>query len=132
MESTSWSVGGVAVQFGLATNVLRHWETVGLLHPARDPGGRRRYSRDDVGRVAAILRSKSAGMSLGQIAHLLDASSAGRHEVLSAHLADLDRRMEDMRISHEMTQHALDCRAQDVATCPNFRKRVADLLVGFR
>ncbi len=35
-----------------------------------------------------------------------------------------------MRISREMTQHALDCRAHDVTTCPNFRKRVEDLLVG--
>jgi MerR family copper efflux transcriptional regulator len=131
MKSRSWSVGAVAAQFDMPTNVLRHWEAVGLLSPARDGAGRRRYSRDDVGRVAAILRSKSAGMSLDQIAHLLDADSVGRHEVLTGHLADLDRRMEEMRISREMTQHALDCRAHDVTTCPNFRKSVKDLMVGF-
>lgn len=131
MTSTSWSVGDVAARFDLPTNVLRHWEAVRLLQPARDPAGRRRYSRDDVGRVAAIIRSKSAGMSLDQIAHLLDAGSKGRHAVLSAHLADLDRRMEEMRISREMTQHAMDCRAHDVTTCPYFRKQVEDLLVGF-
>jgi len=79
-----------------------------------------------------ILRSKSAGMSLDQIAHLLDAGAEGRHGVLTAHLADLDRRMEEMRISREMTQHALDCRAHDVTTCPRFRRSVEDLLVGFR
>jgi len=84
-----------------------------------------------VGRVAVILRSKAAGMSLDQIAFLLDAGAEGRHEVLTVHLADLDRRMEEMRISREMTQHALDCRAHDVGTCPAFRKRVEDLLVGF-
>ena len=131
MKSTLWSVGQVAAQFDLPTNVLRHWEAVGLLAPMRDPAGRRRYSRDDVGRVAVVLRSKAAGMSLDQIGHLLDAESEGRHEVLTAHLADLDRRMEEMRISREMTQHALDCRAHDLTTCPNFRKRVQDLLVGF-
>ena len=83
MKSTSWSVGEVAERFDLPTNVLRHWEAVGLLAPARDGAGRRRYSRDDVGRVAVILRSKSAGMSLEQIGVLLDAGAKDRHEVLS-------------------------------------------------
>jgi len=132
MKSSSWSVGEVAERFDLPTNVLRHWETVGLLAPARDGAGRRRYSRDDVGRVAIILRSKSAGMSLEQIGVLLDSGARSRHEVLTAHLADLDRRMEEMRISREMTQHAFDCKAHDIATCPRFRAQVADLLVDFR
>jgi MerR family transcriptional regulator, copper efflux regulator len=131
MKSTSWSVGEVASRFDLPTNVLRHWETVGLLDPERDSAGRRRYARADVVRVATIVRSKAAGMSLEQIAVLLDAEARGRHEVLLAHIADLDRRMEEMRISREMTQHAYDCKAHDIATCPGFRKQVADLLVAF-
>jgi MerR family transcriptional regulator, copper efflux regulator len=131
MKSTSWSVGEVASWFDLPTNVLRHWESVGLLSPDRDGAGRRRYSRDDVGRVAIIQRSKSAGMTLEQIGVLLDAGARGRHEILQAHLEDLDRRMEEMRISREMTQHAFDCKAHDIATCPRFRAQVEDLLVGF-
>jgi MerR family copper efflux transcriptional regulator len=131
MKSTSWSVGEVAARFDLPTNVLRHWETVGLLVPERDGAGRRRYYRADVSRVAVIVRSKAAGMSLDQIGVLLDANAKDRHAVLEAHLADLDRRMEEMRISREMTQHAFDCRAHDIATCPGFRKQVEDLLVGF-
>jgi DNA-binding transcriptional MerR regulator len=132
MKSTSWSVGEVAARFDLPTNVLRHWETVGLLTPERDPAGRRRYGRADVVRVATIVRSKAAGMSLEQIAVLLDAEARGRHEVLLAHIADLDRRMEEMRISRAMTQHAYDCKAHDLATCPGFRKQVDDLLVAFQ
>lgn len=131
MKSTSWSVGDVATRFDLPTNVLRHWETVGLLEPERDAAGRRRYHRDDIVRVATIVRSKAAGMSLDQIAVLLDAEARDRHEVLLAHIADLDRRMEEMRISRAMTQHAYDCKAHDIAACPGFRKQVADLLVAF-
>jgi MerR family transcriptional regulator, copper efflux regulator len=70
MKSSSdrtWSVGEVAERFDLPTNVLRHWESVGLLEPARDSAGRRRYGLDDVSRVAAIQRSKAAGMSLDQV-----------------------------------------------------------------
>lgn len=131
MKSTSWSVGDVATRFDLPTNVLRHWETVGLLEPERDAAGRRRYHRDDIVRVATIVRSKAAGMSLDQIAVLLDAEARDRHKVLLAHIADLDRRMEEMRISRSMTQHAYDCKAHDIAACPGFRKQVADLLVAF-
>src|ERR1700712_4646601 len=113
MKSTSWSVGEVAVRFDVPTNV------------------RRRYARADLVRVATIVRSKAAGMSLDQIAVLLDVEARGRHEVLLAHIADLDRRMEEMRISRAMTQHAYDCKAHDIASCPGFRKQVADLLGAF-
>lgn len=134
MKSSSdrpWSVGEVAERFDLPTNVLRHWESVGLLSPARDGAGRRRYGPDDVVRVAVVLRSKAAGMSLDQIAHLLERDMSGRHEVLQAHLDDLDRRMAEMRHSKAMTEHALRCSAHDISTCPRFRAELADVLVGF-
>ncbi len=124
-------MGEVAERFGLPTNVLRHWESVGLLKPERDVGGRRRYGRDDVSRIAAIQRSKDAGMSLEQIGLLLDSEAPGRHAVLEAHVAELDRRMAEMRISREMTLHALRCRAHDISTCPRFQAALADLLEDF-
>jgi len=135
MKSTTrpvptWSIGELAARYGLATHVLRHWEDQGLLTPERDSAGRRWYGGDDVVRVAVIMRSKTAGMSLHQIRLLLDASAEGRREVLEAHLADLDRRMAEMARSRDMTVHALDCRAHDIATCPNFRTHVADVLDG--
>lgn len=127
-----WSVGDVAHSFGLATHVLRHWEDVGLLHPERDNAGRRRYTRSDVVRVAVIIRNKSAGMSLDQIAVLLDADAEGRRRVLAGHIERVQERMRDMRLSLEMTTHALECSAHDVATCPNFAARVQDLMDGRR
>jgi MerR family transcriptional regulator, copper efflux regulator len=131
MKSTRFSVGEVAAQFDLPTNVLRHWESVGLLDPERDAGGRRRYDEDDVVRVAVIQRSKLAGMSLDQIRVLLDSEARGRHEVLEAHVAELDRRMEEMRLSRAMTMHAFECKEHDVTSCPSFRRWVDDLLGGF-
>jgi MerR family transcriptional regulator, copper efflux regulator len=129
-SSGDLAIGEVAERFGLETHVLRHWEDVGLLTPARDGAGRRRYARDDVVRVAVIIRSKAAGMTLEQVAVLLDAGAPERHSVLEGHVADLDRRMEEMRRSREMTLHALECRAHDIAACPHFRSRVEDLLDG--
>ncbi|HCB07675.1 MAG TPA: MerR family transcriptional regulator [Nocardioides sp.] len=129
-QHVDWSIGEVATRFGLETHVLRHWEDMRLLTPDRDAAGRRRYGRDDVVRVATVIRSKAAGMSLEQIQVLLDGEAAGRHQVLEAHLAELDRRMEEMIRSRAMTEHALRCRAHDIATCPRFRENLDDLLTG--
>ncbi|MGO4490088.1 MerR family transcriptional regulator [Microbacterium sp. 2RAF4] len=130
-EGHPWSVGEVADRFELPTNVLRHWESVGLLRPPRDSAGRRRYGEDEVVRIAVIQRSKAAGMTLDQIAVLLDDGSFGRHQVLQQHLDDIDKRMEEMRLSREMTEHAMGCRAHDIATCPRFRAGVDDVLARF-
>jgi len=131
MKSRNWSVGQVAVRFGVATSVLRHWEDVGLVRPARDAAGRRRYGADDVARLAAIVRSKEAGMSLEQVAVLLDGSQRERHELLQAHLAELDRQVAALERARAMTDHAFSCRAHDLTTCAGFRETVADLVTGF-
>lgn len=125
-----WSVGDIADRFDLATHVLRHWEDEGLLTPARDAAGRRRYGEADAYRVAVIVSSKSAGMSLDQIRSLLDSGAEDRHAILTAHLADLEARMAEMRRSQHLTEHALECRAHDISTCPHFRSHVADIVAG--
>jgi DNA-binding transcriptional MerR regulator len=133
MKSNLRSIGDTAARFGLATHVLRHWEDVGLLHPERDGADRRLYGDDDLVRIAVILRSKAAGMTLDQIAVLVDDDHGPkRHAVLVEHIADLDRRMEDMQRSREMAVHAFECKAHDITTCPHFRTMVADVLDGTR
>lgn len=125
------SIGDTAAQFGLDTHVLRHWEDKGLLRPERDGAGRRLYGDDDLVRIAVILRSKAAGMTLDQIAMLLDDDHGPqRHAVLQEHLAELDRRMEQMRLSREMTLHAFECEAHDITRCPHFRAMITDVLDG--
>lgn len=125
------SIGDVARVMGLPTNVLRHWESVGLLLPERDTGGRRRYDEDQIVRIAVIQRSQASGMTLKQIGVMLDDGARERHELLQQHLDDLDRRMEDMRRSREMTEHAMNCRSHDIATCPRFRAGVEDVMSRF-
>ena len=127
-----WSVGELAHRFELPTHVLRHWESMGLLAPERDSAGRRRYQEDDAYRIAVIVSSKAAGMSLEQIRSLLDAGADDRRQILTDHLADLAARMAEMERSRHLTEHALECRAHDVANCPNFRAHVADLVAGTR
>ncbi len=131
-RAVRWSVGELAQRFDLETHVLRHWEDKGLLSPERDGAGRRVYGEDDAYRVAVILTSKASGMSLEQIRTLVDATSEDRRDVLRGHLAELDRRQEEIERSRHLTEHALECRAHDIAQCPGFRSHVADVVEGTR
>jgi DNA-binding transcriptional MerR regulator len=129
-DTVSWSVGELAALVGVAPHVLRHWEDEGLLCPSRSAAGYRRYGRADLVRVLTIQSSKVAGMSLDQIRALLDVGAEGRASVLEAHLVALSDQSRELERSRLMTEHALRCRAHDVAQCPRFASYVEDLVVG--
>ncbi|MGW5723383.1 MerR family transcriptional regulator [Amycolatopsis sp. NPDC003865] len=120
------SIGEVAQRFGLATHVLRHWESVGLLAPSRVTASRRRYGSADLYRVAVILRAKEAGFSLDDIREMFAAPDpAGRTAVLRRRRAELAARIAAAQASLELIDCALDCDHEDIAECPHFRATVA-------
>lgn len=126
MKSTALAIGDLAARFGLATHVLRHWESTGLLAPAR-VGGRRRYTEDDVYRVAAILRAKEAGLSLDQIRAMITTSDPARRAgILRERRDQLERRIADARAALDLIESALRCRHTDFTTCPHYRQLVSD------
>jgi DNA-binding transcriptional MerR regulator len=123
------TIGDLAQRFGLATHVLRHWESMGLLNPATRVNGRRYYTRDHVLRVATIIGSKAGGLSLPQIRDLLAAPSAvARRRMLSEHADELDRRIAEIAAAKQMVEHAMSCRAGDIAQCPNFKRMVRRMM----
>ncbi|MEU4106131.1 MerR family transcriptional regulator [Streptomyces tanashiensis] len=120
------SIGELAERFGLATHVLRHWESTGLLDPARDPHGRRRYDDTHVTRVAVVLRAKRAGLALDDIRELLRSGDPGaRRRRLEAHREELRRRVAEARACLDLVECALGCAHDDLADCPRFREAVA-------
>ncbi|MFI6981044.1 MerR family transcriptional regulator [Embleya sp. NPDC050154] len=120
------SIGAVAGRFDLPTHVLRHWETMGLLSPARDTAGRRRYDTDALTRVAVILRAKEAGLSLVGIRSLTTADSAARREILRREAEAARSAIAAARSRLDLIECALDCDHEDVARCPHFRRVLAD------
>ncbi|MFI7004960.1 MerR family transcriptional regulator [Streptomyces sp. NPDC050145] len=117
------SIGAVAERFGLATHVLRHWEASGLLTPARDPAGRRRYGSADLVRVAVVLRAKEAGLSLDTIRSLAAASDpAERRETLRTEADALRARIAAAQASLALIEGALDCDHEDFTQCAHFRQ----------
>ncbi|MFJ9862602.1 MerR family transcriptional regulator [Streptomyces sp. NPDC101165] len=121
------SIGALARRFGLATHVLRHWEAMGLLTPARDAAGRRRYGSADLTRVAVILRAKEAGLSLDTIRTLTGAADpAERRDILRAEAEALRSRIAAAQASLELVECALGCGQEDFTRCAHFRQMVAD------
>lgn len=116
-------IGAVADRFGLATHVLRHWESVGLLAPARANGDRRRFGPDDVHRITVILRAKEAGLGLDEIARLLGSPDrASRAAILDDRRAELTRRIARDQASLALLDHALTCTEEDLSQCVHFRE----------
>lgn len=129
MKSSPMTIGQVAAHFGLPAHVLRHWESVGLLHPTRVAGGRRRYTRDDLFRVASILRAKQAGLPLPDIRAFLTARDpAARKDVLRRNHRILQARMTALRSALDLLEAGLNCTHKDIATCPNYQAHLTKLV----
>lgn len=123
----SISIGALAERFGLATHVLRHWESVGLLSPRRDTNGRRRYGPADLVRVAVILRAKEAGLGLEAIRTLVAAADpAERRAVLHREAEALRSRIAAAQTSLALIDCALGCDDKDFTQCAHFRRTVAE------
>lgn len=73
--SSDHGVYGISVAAelsGIPVQSLRLYERYGLLAPARSQGGTRRYSADDLARLARISELVDAGVNLAGIARILD------------------------------------------------------------
>ncbi|MFB4301393.1 MerR family transcriptional regulator [Actinomadura sp. NTSP31] len=124
-SSATMGIGEVAGRFGLATHVLRHWESAGLLHPERAAGDRRRYRRADLYRIAVILRAKEAGLGLEDIRGMLATSDAGRRqEILRRRRDDLAARIAAARAALDVIECALTCDHDDIAECRHFQAAI--------
>ena len=125
-EQASTSIGALAERFGLATHVLRHWETTGLLAPARNAVGHRRYGTADVTRVAVILRAKEAGLSLDTIRSLVaTADPVVRRNTLHEEAETLRARIAAAQASLALVECALGCDREDLTQCAHFQQMVA-------
>ncbi|TCO42332.1 DNA-binding transcriptional MerR regulator [Kribbella antiqua] len=118
-------IGDLASSFGLAPNVLPHWEAMGLLRPARVEGNRRVYGDGDRYRVAVILRAKQASFSLDDIGEMLAATNpATRRSILRRRRCDLDQRIAQLQASRTMIDCALTCDHDDFTQCGEFQTQI--------
>lgn len=71
-------IGTVAQRAGIASSALRFYDREGLVPSVRSPGGRRRYPRSVLRRIAFIRAAQNVGLSLEEIRAALETLPAGR------------------------------------------------------
>jgi len=90
-----YSISVAAELSGVDPQMLRTYEQRGLLNPFRTDGGTRRYSRDDLDRVADITNLLGDGLNLAGIGQVLELRDATRR--LATELDDLHAAMDPNR-----------------------------------
>jgi len=97
-------IGAAAAQAGVSERALRYYQQLGLIVPACTPGGLRRYSADDLARVARIRELQTLlGLNLDEIAIVL----RNEDRLAQIRLAYTDTRTSD----EERTQLGRECLA---------------------
>ncbi len=92
------SISQVARQTGFTPATLRYYDEIDLLRPARSVAGYRRYSDEDLERLAFIGRAKRLGLSLDQIQRLTDGWHRDDCRSTRARLADsVEARIADVQ-----------------------------------
>lgn len=98
------NIGTAAAKSGVPTKTIRYYESIGLIDPAaRTPGGYRKYGDGDVQTLRFIQRARSLGFSIKEVGGLLalwraaDGGCARAKALALAHLAEIDRRIDDLR-----------------------------------
>ncbi len=89
-----YTVGQVAEMLGVQPAFLRRLDTEHVVQPARSPGGQRRYSRSEIGRIQRVGVLAEDGLTLAGIRMMLalEAEIASLREELDAERARNGRR----------------------------------------
>lgn len=107
-------IGAAAVRARVSERALRYYQQLGLVTPACTPGGQRRYSEDDIARVARIRELQTLlGLNLDEIALLL------RNE---DRLAEIRRTYHDERTSDQERRRLI---RESIALQQSLRSAVA-------
>lgn len=117
------SIGAVAKRSGLTERTLRYYEEVGLLAPARDSGGRRRYDADTLARLYRVRLLRRLGTPVGQ----LDPDSEDLVALAGKHLADIDERLVQLARERERVRAVED---RLLSGDPLSDEALVDLLAG--
>ncbi len=103
-----WSVGELARATGLSVRVLRHWDDIGLVSPARTTGGHRCYSTAEVTRLYRALALRQMGLRLDQVAALLTDADPSPRATLRAHLERVEADLVARRALRDRLVEVLD------------------------
>jgi MerR family mercuric resistance operon transcriptional regulator len=116
------TIGGLARTAGVNVETIRFYQRRGLLHQPKLPSGSvRRYGEDAVQRLRFIKKAQDIGFSLSEVAQLLrlQRGCRGAHDLAASKLADVERRMADLkRVRATLVDLIGRCEQERSAACP--------------
>lgn len=120
------NIGQASEQTGVSAKMIRHYESIGVLpSAARRANGYRDYSDQDVAVLQFVRRTRDLGFSLDEVSALLalwsDKKRSSREvkRLAETHIADLERRMREMRaVMKTLRQLAQHCHGDERSDCP--------------
>lgn len=130
----SITIGELSRRTGCNVETVRYYERIGLMPSAPRTAGRYRlYGDADVRRLAFVRRARELGFTLTDVRTLLtlapgqsDGPCAQARVLAAAHLADVRRKIADLRAMERVLDDAVDrCAAGNTPNCP-----VIDALAG--
>ena len=107
MNERGCSIGELARLSGVSTRTLRHYESIGLLHPSRDANDYRLYSGADAKRLTQIQAMKLCGLPLATIKRLLSADEVNIRSTLVDHLDHLRAQGDSLSEAMRRTEAAI-------------------------
>lgn len=119
------TIGRLAAATGVKVETIRYYERCGLIAPpARTDGNYRSYSTGDLERLRFIRRTRDLGFTLEQIRAMLDLARQRDRScetidaIASKHLADVDRKIADLRgLRRELSAIISNCAGGTVGDC---------------
>jgi MerR family copper efflux transcriptional regulator len=120
------NVGEAARRSGVSAKMIRYYESIGLIAPAkRTASGYRTYEPDEVHRLRFIKRARDLGFSLDSIGQLLGLwanrrrSSAKVKQIALEHIAELKDQIARAESMLNALQRLADsCHGDERETCP--------------
>lgn len=118
-------IGDAAAASGVSAKMIRHYEEIGLLSPARLANGYRDYAARDVQVLRFIRTARNLGFGLEEIRRLLalwqdrGRASAEVRNVALGHIADLERKAAELSAMAATLRALADaCHGDDRPDCP--------------
>lgn len=120
------NIGEASKASKVSAKMIRYYEQIGLIPPAaRTESGYRNYAQTDVHRLRFIGHARDLGFSVAKIGDLLNLwndqsrQSADVKRLAEAHIAELDRRIDNMRqLSDTLKTLVSHCAGDERPDCP--------------
>ena len=119
------NIGEASRASGVSEKMIRHYEAIGLLHPARQANGYRSYAGHDIAVLRFIRHARDLAFPLEDVRRLLalwhdrGRASAEVRRLALSHVAALEEKARALQAMANSLKHlAAHCHGDDRPDCP--------------